>query len=169
MEITDVHINKEHTLEISVISESTNPPKGKHLFGVEYSYAITSPEPNPESPLVLTASKSESESLQKVSVTILNKDTEMKGMLMCILGIQTGFKINLNDLEGLRLKSIIDFYEMRKENSEVILYWRGVDAEASRTVDLVLLREFKVENPSPMLVTSYLYYDKEGSIISQLL
>jgi hypothetical protein len=107
--------------------------------------------------------------MMKCSINIVNKDDEVKGMLICIISLQTGLKVNLNDLEGLRRNEVVDFYEMRKDNSEVILYWRGLQAKGNRGVELSFLREFEVKNGVETLVTSYLYYDKSGSLVSKLL
>lgn len=105
----------------------------------------------------------------KIEIEIENKLSESQGMLMCIVAIRTGLKVNLNDLETLRRNKIVDFYEMRKDNSELVFYWRGIDMNGKKKVDLALLQEFQVENPMPIIVSSYLYYDKAGSLISKII
>ena len=129
---------------------------------------MSEPEPNPESPLALTASQTVAEWMSKCTIAIANKDDEQKGMLLCVIGLQTGLKVNLNDLEGLRRNQLVDFYELRKDNSEVVLYWRGMAAKSKRQVELTFLREFRVKNAMPIMISTYLYYDKSGSLVCQL-
>lgn len=141
---------------------------GEHCFGVSYSYQVSKPEPNPESPLTLRVTQTDTKSVTKCDISISNRDDQQKGMLICVISLQTGLKANLNDLEGLRRNGLIDFYELRNHNSEVILYWRGMRPKGTRRVELAFLREFSVKNAYPMLVSSYLYYDKSGSMVCQL-
>lgn len=162
-------LSAENTIAIQIQPKDPKSSKGNHCFGVSYEYQVPEPEPNPESPLELTASQSGTESLTKCTILIKNKDDEEKGMLMCIVSLQTGLKVNLNDLEGLRRNEVVDFYELKKQNSEVVLYWRGIEAKGSRQVELAFLKEFTVKKAFPTLVSTYLYYDKSGSLISQLL
>ena len=162
-------LTPENTLSFEIIPKDSTISEGSHCFGVSYSYQVPKPEPNLESPLLLSAEQTETESLKKCKISIENKDDELKGMLICIISLQTGLKANLNDLEGLRRSEDIDFYELRKENSEVILYWRGMKAKGKREVELAFLKEFDVKNSVSTLISSYLYYDKSGSLVSELL
>ena len=161
-------MTNENTIQVKIKAKDLKS-LGSHCFGISYSYQVPKPEPNPESPLSLTASQSENESLTKYKISITNKRDEVQGMLMCIISLQTGLKVNLNDLEGLRRNEIVDFYELRKANSEVILYWRGMAQEGKREVELALLKEFEVKNALPTLISAYLYYDKSGSLLSKLI
>ena len=167
--VTSPELTNENTIQVKVKAKDPTTALGSHSFGVSYSYQVPQPEPNFESPLSLTASQTNTESLKKVTISIENKTEEVQGMLMCIISLQTGLKANLNDLEGLRRNEVVDFYELRNSNSEVILYWRGMAEGASRGVQLSFLKEFEVKNALPTLVSAYLYYDKSGSLISQLL
>ena len=142
--------------------------EGSHCFGVSYSYQVTKPEPNLESPLKMLVSQSKKDSLIKYNISIQNKKDLLQGMLIAIISLQTGLKVNLNDLEGLRRNGVIDFYEMRNMNSEVIIYWRGMKAKGTREFELAFLQEFNVKKAYSTLVTTYLYYDKSGSIISEM-
>ena len=152
-------------MDIRIRPSEEKPSKGDHMFSLKYSYQVDSAEPNPDSPLKLQVSNTVDNSLHRVNVKIENQDDEEKGMLICILAVPTGCKVNLNDLEGLRLNSIIDFYELRRDSSEIVLYWRGVKAKGAREFSLSLLSEFKVQNRLPLLVSTYLYYDKDGSLV----
>ena len=152
-------------MDIRIRTSEEKPSKGDHMFSLKYSYQVDSAEPNPDSPLKLQVSNTVDKSLHRVNVKIGNGDDEEKGMLICILAVPTGCKVNLNDLEGLRLNSIIDFYELRRDSSEIVLYWRGIKAKGAREFSLPLLSEFKVQNRLPLLVSTYLYYDKDGSLV----
>jgi hypothetical protein len=167
--LNNVQITPENTVEIKITPKDAKSAKGEHCFGVSYMYQVSKPQPNPESPLALTVSQKETDSLKKYTIKIKNKENKMQGMLICIISLQTGLKVNLNDLEGLRRNEVVDFYEMRNHNSEVILYWRGMSEKGKRKVKLSFLKEFKVKDALPTLVSTYLYYDKGGSLISQLL
>ena len=159
----------ENTVDLQIKPKDPKSSKGEHCFGISYMYQVAEPEANPESPLKLTASQTQTESLNKCKIIVENTDDEVKGMLICIISLQTGLKVNLNDLEGLRRNEVVDFYEMRNHNSEVILYWRGMTAKGKREVELAFIKEFEVKNALPSLVSTYLYYDKSGSLISKLL
>ncbi len=47
-------------------------------------------------------------------------------MLVMILKKSSGYKIDLNALENLRVTKKVDYYEMLKNNSEICFYWRGI-------------------------------------------
>ena len=162
-------LSEQNTVAVKIAPKDPKQSKGQHRFGLSYTYQVSEPELNPESPLALSASLTTVESVSKCSISIANKNDEPKGMLMCIIGLQTGLKVNLNDLEGLRRNQLVDFYELRNHNSEVILYWRGMAAESQRQVELTFLREFQVKQAKPTLVSAYLYYDKSGTLVSQLI
>ena len=165
VEFNEITVNEEGGGLTIKILPSGEPAKGEHSFGMKYSYQVDTVEPNPESPLKLSATVEEDENLIQVNVKIENTEEEEKGMLICLLSVPTGCKVNLNDLEGLRLNSIVDFYELRRDSSEIVLYWRGLPAEGSREFSLPLLSEFNVENRVSLFVSTYLYYDKDGSLI----
>ena len=157
-------------MDIRIRPSEEKPSKGDHMFSLKYSYQVDSAEPNPDSPLKLQVSNTVDNSLHRVNVKIENQDDGRSRLglrlkMICILAVPTGCKVNLNDLEGLRLNSIIDFYELRRDSSEIVLYWRGVKAKGAREFSLSLLSEFKVQNRLPLLVSTYLYYDKDGSLV----
>lgn len=161
-------ITNENTLSLEISPKDLLASIGSHSFGVSYTYQVPKPESNEESPLVLAAHQTNTGNLSRHSITITNQDDEVKGMLICTISLQTGLKANLNDLEGLRRNSIIDFYELRKANSEVVLYWRGMQPKGERHVEISFLKEFEVKQAKATLVSVYLYYDKSGSLVSKL-
>ena len=169
LSIISPNLTSENTLAVKIFPRTPESVKGSHCFGLSLTYQVPKPEPNPESPLMLNAKQISTDSLTKCTIDIQNKVDQEHGMLICIISIQTGYRVNLNDLEGLRRNQLVDFYELRNHNSEVILYWRGMAAKGSRQVELSFLKEFTVKNAYPTLVTSYLYYDKSGSLVCDLL
>ena len=155
-------------MSVEVTWKGSELPVGKHNFGFSYSYQVKSVEPNPESCLDLSVNKVFSEPNYKLKIAITNTDKEEKGMLICIVSVPTGCKVNLNDLESLKLSNIVDYYELRRDNSEIVFYWRGVKGEGKRELNLNLLNEFQTLNRFPLFVSSYLYYDKDGSFVSAM-
>ena len=70
---------------------------------------------------------------------------------------------NINDLEGLRLRGEVDFYELLEEGSRMVFYWRGMGERQLRELNFTLLHEFVLNDCDSRTHVFYEYYDKEGS------
>ena len=141
----------------------------KHVFSVEYKFRARSFSDVAESPLKLQAKRSSRGDTQQFSIQVRNRQEQEQGMLLVVLHKPSFTKINLNDLETLRKKGKIAFYETRNSGSEIMFYWRGMAASGSVNLTQPLVKQFDHKGADPVAVTAYLYYDKEGSFIHKML
>ena len=94
---------------------------------------------------------------------------ENQGLLACVIRMQTGTSISKNELERLKRKEYIHFYELRKHGSEVVLYWRGIEGAGKIDLKIWYKEDFEVTDPNPILVQAFLCYDRKGSLVEQML
>ncbi len=60
------------------------------------------------------------------------------GMTLAILRVPACLTINFNYLEALKRNKIVDFYEVRNFNSEIVFYWRQMMPSEVKTVSVDL-------------------------------
>ena len=144
------------------LGEITDKTK-KCILSLTYSYELTRPTGIPDSQLKLTANQLDLGNTLLSKFALTNSSEEEAGMVVLIMQKDSDCLINLNDLENLRLKGTVDFYEMRHNNSQIIFYWRGMGPKETKNVEISLLKKFKVHNKMQLYHRAYLYYGKEES------
>ena len=77
---------------------------------------------------------------------------------IAIIGIPAGLSAQAWQLKDLQEKHVFDYYEIK--GSSVTLYYRGLEANALREINLDLKAEVSGEFESPASST-YLYYTNE--------
>jgi hypothetical protein len=61
------------------------------------------------------------------------------GMTLAIVRVPSCLQIDFNFLEGMKRNRIVDFYEVRNYNSEIVLYWRQMLPGQVRTLNIDLV------------------------------
>ena len=159
----------EERLSVAVESADDMAEGEKHVFAVNYSYRLPGLVDAESSPLRVEASRKRHKGLQKLRVDVQNKTAEEQGMTIAVVHMPSYSKVNLNDLELMRTTGVVAHYELRNDNSELVFYWRGIQPEGSVGFELSLLDRFEPIAADPMAVGAYLYYDKDGSFVHEML
>lgn len=95
----------------------------------------------------------------KVCTRSLQKD--VKGMAIIDIGLMTGFKPVIEDLDKLVKNKIVDKYELSKRN--VVLYLQAIPVDKDLCVEFALDQEFAVGKLQSSSVKVYAYYDPDIS------
>lgn len=145
--------------------------KGKNVIevkgpdGIAYSVALryrtTKPASSAKSQVAVAveapASARVGESV-KVTATLTNKSAEALPMVIARIGIPGGLTYQTWQLDELRERKVIDFYETRER--EVIVYYRGMAPRAQQKIALQLIAAVPGQYTGPA-TQAYLYYTDE--------
>ncbi len=85
------------------------------------------------------------------------------GMSVAIIRVPSCLQIDFNFLENLKRNKLVDFYEVRNYNSEVVFYWRQMSPGQERTLTLDLIQRYSgncLQKPH----TAYLYYNNDQPV-----
>ena len=135
-------LGSESPIEVEIESRDDMQEGEKHVFSVKYSFRLPNLIDSQNSPLSLEASKLRGNSLLKLNVRVENTGAEEQGMVIVVVHKPSYSKVNLNDLELMRTTGVVDFYELRHQNSEMVFYWRGMEKGGSVGFELDLLDKF---------------------------
>ena len=98
----------------------------------------------------------------RVEVTNLNS-TAALGMAVVVFRVPSCLEINYQLLDALLGNGAFDMYEVRNQNTEVVLYWRYIPAGETLRVDLGFIQAFHGKcNVLPD--QAYLYYENDQVI-----
>lgn len=61
------------------------------------------------------------------------------GMTLAVVRVPACLTIDFNYLEALKRNKIVDFYEVRNYNSEIVLYWRQMRGAEVKTLSIDLI------------------------------
>ncbi len=151
------------TLELELVALQTNDL----AFGIDVAYHALTPLSDENCPVKLSTrfrSKrdelkptTEGETLQ-VEIQLENITPQGHGMTVAMIGLPGGVEPRIARLEELETAGSFDYYELR--GREVILYWRTIEPNATKTI------EFDVSATVPGKYTgpasrAYLYYTAE--------
>ena len=153
------------SINVNIIPKFTLEKNSKYVFSLDYEYGTRSPLSVDNSPLKVEMTSNTLSDAESFSLKVTNLTSEILGMVNLIFYKPSNLKVNLNDLESLRKMDKVDYYELLKQNSEIVFYWRGIGANSSYQVDLTLSKEYEVSQRFPAKVGAYLYYDKDGSLV----
>lgn len=64
------------------------------------------------------------------------------GMILAIVRVPACLGIDFNYLEGLKRNKMVDFYEVRNANSEIVIYWRQMQPKETKTVQVDLIQRY---------------------------
>lgn len=146
----------------------------KSKFRISYSIQSTvkdlSPVSNPSSTLDFSVTNSQSNEHPQIgdittyTVKLTNKDSEVgKGMTIANVRIPSCLEVDYNWLEKLKSSKKIAYFEVLNDNTDVILYWRSMNPDETKQVNIQMSQAYKsnmcIFRPS----RAYLYYDEQGS------
>lgn len=94
----------------------------------------------------------------RLKIQLKNKTSEEVPSTIAIIGIPAGLSAQAWQLKELQEKHVFDYYEIK--GNSVTLYYRGLEAEALREINLDLKAEVSGEFESPASC-AYLYYTNE--------
>jgi hypothetical protein len=62
----------------------------------------------------------------------------MRGLLMvvAVFRVPSCMAINFRMLDSMQTNGLIDYYEVRNYNTEIIVYWREFNAAETKSIDL---------------------------------
>jgi hypothetical protein len=131
-------------------------------YSVAIEHRSASPASSPQAKVAVTASLLRTRAKLGEGVTLRarveNRTAAGIPMTLARIGIPGGTVFQTWQLQELRDKGAIDFYETRPR--EVILYWRALPPSAKREVDLNLLASVPGRYEAPA-TSAYLYYTAE--------
>lgn len=87
------------------------------------------------------------------------------GMAVAILRVPSCLALNFDLIEKMRDNGEFDMYEVRKNNSELVLYWRALRPDFAQDLTFEFLQTYEAELCQQQLHTAYLYYVEEEIII----
>ena len=85
------------------------------------------------------------------------------GMVLAIVRVPACLQIDFNYLEALKRNRVVDFYEVRSFNSEIVLYWRQMRPAEVKNVQVDLVQRYSgscLQKPH----TAYPYYNNDQPI-----
>jgi uncharacterized protein YfaS (alpha-2-macroglobulin family) len=153
-----------HTMQVKFVATKTALP-----YSVACSWNTSEPNSNPECSVDLKTSLATT--LAKVGETdrlkavITNKKNTDIPSTMAIIGIPAGFTVQPWQLKELQDKNVFDYYEIKGNN--IAIYYRGMEANAVKEINLDLKAEIPGEYDAPAS-SAYLYYTNEFKTWSSL-
>lgn len=151
---------------------SGDKSKFKESFLLEAEHKDTSAKTNSNSEIDFSLTRStfvEDEKIGDITsyemqVINLNSD-EVQGMVVAKIRIPSCQQPDFETLERLQKEGDISYFELLNYNTEIILYWRGLDKGQTKEVTISMIRKYKSEHCVERPSKAYLYYDSEGSEI----
>ena len=82
------------------------------------------------------------------------------GMVVSVVRIPACLQVDFNFLEGLKRNKMVDFYEVKNFNTEIVLYWRQMRPGEVKNVSIDLIQRYSgvcAQKPH----TAYPYYNND--------
>lgn len=145
-----------NTVEIAAAGSMKLP------YGLSVTYRALRPASSAKSAVSVTTSASAAalkngEPL-KLKAVVENVTAQGIPMVVARIGIPGGTTYQTWQLDELKQKGLVDYYETRER--EVIAYWRSMGPKASKTIELALLAQVPGTFTAPAS-SAYLYYTDE--------
>jgi hypothetical protein len=156
---------KHQDLKVTIQPSENSPNKGQHLFQVTYKYYSHWPESNPKSPLTFAMTKNTASKTDTYTFSLGNKAATEQGMAVIEFNRPSCYDFNINDLEVMRSKGDVDYYEVLHDGKTLVFYFRGLKAHETKSLSLSLVKRFAESSCKDRASSAYLYYDKDGSLL----
>ncbi|MBK8251257.1 MAG: hypothetical protein IPK82_01130 [Polyangiaceae bacterium] len=130
-------------------------------YAVKIAYRTLKPASSPKGAVEATVTAPDSAKVGgsvKVKVDIANTTGNNLPMVIARIGLPGGLETQKWQLDELKKKGLVDFYETRER--EVIVYYRGMGGQAHKRFDLDLLAAIPGTFTAPAS-QAYLYYTDE--------
>jgi uncharacterized protein YfaS (alpha-2-macroglobulin family) len=145
----------------NTIEITSSSPDLKMPFGMKLAYRTLRPASSGKSPVTLSVSAPAKARLGegvKVHAVVANSSSKGIPMVIARVGIPGGLVFQTWQLDELKSKGLVDFYETRQR--EVIVYFRSMGPNAQKAFDLDLLAQVPGTFHGPAS-QAYLYYTDE--------
>jgi uncharacterized protein YfaS (alpha-2-macroglobulin family) len=160
----------DHSLKLNLVNFSGNQDKFRLSYSLETKYRDMTPKSNANSDLKFTVTSSnESDDLKigdisMYTVTLENKDqVNGKGMALAVIRIPSCQEVDYNSLERLQNQGKVAYFEVFNGNTDVVLYWRALEAGESKQVKIAMTQLYDSDLCIFRPSEAYLYYDVDGS------
>lgn len=137
---------------------------------LEAEFKDLSPTSNEESDLEFALTKASSGDDSSIgdittyTVSITNKDrNNVQGMMLAEIRIPSCLTVNFETLERLQRENDIANFELLNDNTDVVLYWRGMAEGEAKEVKLSMTRSYTGDNCVARPSKAYLYYSEPES------
>ncbi|CDW84292.1 a-macroglobulin complement component [Stylonychia lemnae] len=163
------------SVSISLSLENFNQQKGETSdFKVNYAFTYSYFDLNP----VAASTVLSFDVLQKFDVKNLGADNQITkqftytlnvknlntkkgvGMTVAIFRVPACLQIDFNALETLKRNKQVDQYEVKNYNQDIVLYWRAVDKNQQKSINLSFTQRYAgicQQKPN----TAYIYYNDD--------
>ncbi|NLR77902.1 TonB-dependent receptor plug domain-containing protein [Chitinophaga eiseniae] len=137
-------------------------PKGGLPYNLQLSYFTLQPPGNPEAPLRLATSLSDTVAkigaTVRMTISVENRENVLQPMSLAKIGIPAGLSLQPWQLKELTDKKEIAYYEIF--DNYLVLYWMGYAPNETKTVQLDLKADVP-GNYQAKASNCYLYYTPE--------
>lgn len=151
--------------QIQVAVTATAGSQSKSFFSIDLQYYDSNPSSVYNSPLIAKVSRQDSSNNFVYNVQITNNKQEDVGMVTYEFNKPSCSDFNINDLDNMVKRQIIDYYEIRNENSQVAIYFRGMRKNSTREFTVSVVKRYTQTACKERIHLAYLYYDKDGSLL----
>ncbi len=151
------------TLELELVALDANGLS----FGIDVAYTALTPASDDNCPLKVSTRFSSKldqpntttagETLQ-VEMRLENITPQGYGMAVAMIGLPGGVEPRIDRLEELKTAASFDYYELR--GREVILYWRTIEPNVTKTIEFDVIATVPGKYTGPAS-RAYLYYTAE--------
>ena len=156
----------DENLSIRVSAQDTSlQTNANYMFSINYNYYALLPDSVASSPLQVSLSKTQSENLRFYTILVRNTENKEQGMVIYNFYKPSCYDFNINDLETMRLRGEIDFYELKDYNSRIVFYMKGIGATQTWRFSLSLNKRFQLNDCEERAHEIYLYYNKQESVV----
>lgn len=154
-----------HGLVVKVEPTATSSSGSRYFFDIRHEYYSSLPNSSSKSPLISSITKKDQGEVVLYSIKLRNSVDKEQGMAVIEFNRPACYDFNINDLETLKQKGDIAYYELTENNKAAVFYFRGLKAKETKNIQLSLLKRFTQNTCKERAHSIYLYYDKDGSIL----
>jgi hypothetical protein len=155
-DLSELLTTGEHKIELKMEGGGAMP------YSLAVNYNALTPASSKDCKLDLSVQLANAEVVEggitEANVIVTNKTNEVLPTPIAIIGLPGGLESRHDQLKELVKKGTIDAYEVK--GREVVLYWRGMAADAKVSVPLSLIAAIPGTYTGPASRT-YLYYTDE--------
>lgn len=170
IDLSQLSKNEKDSNDLSVRITSLDQMESneRHIFSAIWDYRVPRLFNAEESPLKLEVSRQENSKIETISLSVKNTGDKNGGMMVTVVNLPSYIRVNLDDLETMRNSQKVEYYELRRNNSELVLYWSYFWSNRKVDLDISLLHVLPFTAESGIAVSSYMYYDKDSTIVHQM-
>lgn len=149
-------------LEVEVFPAQKSTSRA--FFSIDLQYYDSAPQKYSNG-LDASVRRVASESTIVYTVVLRNKKDQDVGMTTYEFNKPSCYDFNINDLDNMVKRQLIDYYELRNANSQVTIYYRGMRVGDSREFTISLVKRFFQASCEERVHAAYFYYEKDESIL----